>query len=178
MFSSIITGRFAAAAVLMAALSVGTAGLAEESADSDDVMRVFPFDFGGFGPFGAGARAMTRPIDTNQDGLVSASEASQHASTGFALFDSDGDDQITEDEYMDSAPQAMSMLMLMSMGRRNTERLYVNRIARFAAMDADGDAVITLAEFMAKAQASYEAADTNDDANVTVWEFRSQQSPF
>jgi len=37
---------------------------------------------------------------------------------------------------------------------------------------------VTLAEFMAKAQASYEAADTNGDGTITVWEYRAQQNPF
>ena len=73
---------------------------------------------------------------------------------------------------MDSAPSAMPM------GRRNVERLYVNRTGRFKEMDADGDGDVTLAEFMAEAQASYEAADADKDGKVTVWEFRAQQNPF
>ncbi len=88
------------------------------------------------------------------------------------MFDSDEDGQISEDEYLDSAPTAMPR------GRSNTERLYVNRIARFKTMDADGDTHVTLAEFMATAQENFEAADANNDGNVTVWEFRAQQRPF
>ena len=119
------------------------------------MIRIMPF---GYGPYGGGN--------------FSASEASQHASAWFAQFDVDGDDLIIEDEYMDSAPQAVPM------GRRNTERLYVNRAARFKSMDTDTDGKVTLAEFMVKAQSSFEMADASKDGKVTVWEFRSQQSPF
>ncbi|WP_417806345.1 hypothetical protein [Thioclava sp.] len=51
-------------------------------------------------------------------------------------------------------------------------------------VDTDGDGIgraseaSTHAEFMAKAQASYEPADTNKDGKNTVWEFRAQQNPF
>jgi hypothetical protein len=160
MTNSVGTRGFLAAIAMI----VGTAALADD--DSDNQVQIMPL--GNF----AGMNMMVRPIDTNADGIVSASEASQHASAGFALFDGDGDSQISEDEYLDSAPFAMPR------GRRNVERLFVNRIARFDAMDVDGDDNVTLAEFMAAAQASFEAADTNDDGNVTVWEFRAQRNPF
>ncbi len=158
-----------AATTVMAALATGTVVLADSDSESDDMMQVMPF---GYGPYGGGMGMMARPVDTDGDGIVSAAEASTHASTGFAQFDADGDGQISEDEYMDSAPSATPM------GRRNVERLYVNRTARFKAMDADSNGNVTLAEFMAKAQASYEAADANKDGKITVWEFRAQQSPF
>ncbi|MGB5559680.1 MAG: hypothetical protein WBN04_16930 [Paracoccaceae bacterium] len=159
----------AAATALIATMATGTVVLAQDDDDNDDMMQLMPF---GYGPYGGGMGMMARPVDTNADGIVSASEASTHASAGFALFDTDRDDQITEDEFMDSAPSAMPM------GRRNVERLYLNRTARFQAMDSDGNGNVTLAEFMAKAQASYEAADANTDGKVTVWEFRAQQNPF
>ena len=76
------------------------------------------------------------------------------------------------DEFLDSAPAAMPM------GRRNQERRYVNRTARFKAMDGDGDDTVTLAEFMSKVQANYDAADANADGKVTIWEFRAQRNPF
>lgn len=154
----------------MATLVIGTAVLAndDDNGTDDDRIQVMPFGFGNYG----GMNMMSRPIDTNADGIVSASEASQHASTGFALFDGDDDGQISEDEYLDNAPSAMPR------GRRNTERLYVNRIARFKAMDADSDTNVTLAEFMAAAQANCEGAGTNSGGNVSVWEFRAQQNPF
>lgn len=172
MSNDLMNRGLVAATAVMAVLAFGTAVLADDDGDDDsyddDMVQIMPFGFGGFG----GMNMMARPIDNNSDGIVSASEASQHASTGFALFDGDGDSQITEDEYLDSALSAMPM------GRRNVERLYVNRTARFKAMDADADGNVTLAEFMAKAQASYEGADANGDGSVTVWEFRAQQNPF
>lgn len=150
---------------LIAAMASGTATFAD---DDNDMKQPLAFGFGGY----AGMHMMAPPIDTDADGIVSASEASEHASAGFAVFDADGDSRISLDEYLDSAPFAMPM------GRRNVERLYANRTARFNAMDADGDGNVTLAEFMDTVQASFEAADANRDGAVTVWEFRAQQSPF
>ncbi|WP_296423671.1 hypothetical protein [Yoonia sp.] len=168
MFTATPLRRLVGATALLAAVASGGAALA----DDDDVMQLMPF---GAGPYGGGMgnmSMMARPIDIDGDGTVTSSEASQHASAGFSLFDSDGDDQITEDEYIDGGP------FMAPVGRRSTERLYVNRVARFKAMDGDSDDIVTLAEFMAKAQASFEAADADNDGTVTVWEFRAQQNPF
>jgi len=158
-----------AVTTVIAALATGSTVLAGSDSEYDDMMRMMPY---GYGPYGGGMGMMARPVDTDGDGIVTAAEASTHASAGFAQFDADADGQISEDEYMDGAPSAMPM------GRRNVERLYVNRTERFKAMDADGNGDVTLAEFMAKAQASYEAADADKDGKVTVWEFRAQQNPF
>ncbi|MGO4917705.1 EF-hand domain-containing protein [Pseudogemmobacter sp. W21_MBD1_M6] len=157
------------ATTVIAALASGSIVLAEGDSENDDMMQVMPF---GYGPYAGRIGMMARPVDTDGDGIVSAAEASTHASAAFAQFDADGDGQISEDEYIDSAPSGMQM------GRRNVERLYVNRTGRFKGMDADGDGDVTLAEFVAKVQASYEAADADKDGKVTVWEFRSQQNPF
>lgn len=160
--------RLFAATAVLAMVASGTAALADDDENDDDSVQMMPFGFGNFG----GMNMMMRPVDTNLDGIVSASEASAHASMSFSLFDGDEDGQISQDEYLDSAPSAMPM------GRRNVDRLYTNRTARFAEMDADSDTNVTLAEFMAAAQASYEAADGNGDGTVTVWEFRAQRNPF
>jgi EF hand domain-containing protein len=159
-----------AASAVITALIAGTAALADPDDDSrdDDRVQIMPLGIGTYG----GMNMMARPIDSNSDGIVSAAEASQHASIGFALFDRDDDGQISEDEYLDGASSAMPM------GRRNVERRFVNRIARFKSMDTDTDTNVTLSEFMANVQANYEAADANGDGNVTVWEFRAQQNPF
>ena len=164
--------RLATLGAVAAVLSAGSVAMADNDNDemSEQMFQNMPF---GFGPFGGGMAMMARPIDTNGDGLVTATEASQHASIEFALLDLDGDDAVTEDEFMDSAPSAMMMI-----GRRSTERLYANRTARFKAMDSDSDGKVTRAEFISRAQASFEAADADGDGKVTVWEFRSQQNPF
>lgn len=161
---------FAAATAVLAVLFSGTAVLADDDEENgnDDMVQIMPLGFGNYG----GMNMMALPIDENADGIVSASEASQHASIGFALFDGDEDGQISEDEYLDSANPRMSR------GRRNVERLFVSRVARFKAIDADGDTNVTLAEFMTNAQVSYEAADANSDGIISVWEFRAQQNPF
>ncbi|MBP0480900.1 EF-hand domain-containing protein [Sagittula salina] len=165
MFKGIPMRSLLAASVVAMTLSGTGAAFADDDRNDDDQVRVMTFGY-------ANMNAMVRAIDVDGDGIVSAAEASSHASAGFARFDADGDDQVTEDEYLDSAPMAMPA------GRRAVERLYVNRAARFKAMDADADGSVTLAEFMARAQASYESADGDKDGKVTVWEFRAQQSPF
>lgn len=159
---------FVMATAITATLATGTAVLADDDDRDEDMVQVMPFGFGSGGRMNI--TAMT--IDGNDDGIVSSSEASQHASAAFSVFDGDGDGQLTEDEYLDSAPA------ILSRGRRSVERLFVNRIAAFAAMNADGDETVTLPEFMTKAQKTFEAADINGDGKVTVWEFRAQQNPF
>ncbi len=158
-----------AAVAVMAAVTTGTGVLAQEDDDDYEGMMQFrPFwgqQYGGWG-------MMAQPIDTDGDGFVTASEASAHASVVFALLDGDGDDMISEDEFADGGRGSMPMF------HHNVKRFYVNRTARFKALDGDGDGTVTLAEFMAKAQASHESADTDKDGKVTVWEFRAQQKPF
>jgi len=168
MTNNLMARSLVTATMVIAALASGTAVLADDDSNNNESVRITPFGFGTFG----GMNMMALPIDYDLDGAVSASEASLHASTGFSLLDGDADGQISEDEYLDSAPAALPR------GSRNVERLYLNRRARFAAMDADNDSNVTLAEFMATAQASHEAADADGDGTVAVWEFRMQQSPF
>lgn len=160
-------------ATLVVVAASGAAVQAQESSDDDDdITLMTPFGFGHFGP-GMGSMAMmSYPADVDGDGFVSAAEASRHAATTFALFDVDGDEALTEDEFIDSAFVAMPM------GRRNTERLFVNRRARFAELDANGDGAVTRAEFISRAQLAFESADTDGNGQVTVWEFRAEQNPF
>ncbi|WP_439155372.1 hypothetical protein [Yoonia sp.] len=170
MFTQYGIRRFMLAALLVTAAAGGAAVHAQEASDDDDdMMPVTPF---GFGPGIGGMALMSYPVDVDGDGLVTAAEASRHAAISFALFDVDGDDALTEDEFIDSAFVAMPM------GRRGTERLFVNRRARFAALDANGDGTVTRAEFINQARTAYDAADADGDAAVTVWEFRAQRNPF
>ena len=164
--------RLILATLLVTAASGAAVQAQETSDDDDDIALVTPFGFGRFAP-GMGSMALTSyPVDVDGDGFVSAAEASRHAATTFALFDADSDDTLTEDEFIDSAFVAMPM------GRRNTERLYVNRRARFAELDTNGDGTVTRAEFINRAQLAFEAADVDGNGQVTVWEFRAQQNPF
>ena len=159
---------------LLIAAASGAAVQAQESSEDDDdnITLMTPFGFGRFGP-GMGSMAMmSYPVDIDGDGFVSAAEASRHATVSFALFDVDGDQTLTQDEFLDSAFVAMPL------GRPSTERLYVNRRARFAELDTNGDGTVTRAEFVNRAQLSFEAADADGNGRVTVWEFRAQQNPF
>ena len=145
----------------------------DDSNENDDMMQMMPLGSGLYGGGMGGYFLFARPIDTDNDGLISASEASLHASENFAVFDGDGDNMISEDEYLDNAPTKS-----LASGRRNTERLFANRVARFKTLDTDADGNVSLAEFIANSEASFGAADINGDGKVTVWEFRAQQNPF
>lgn len=163
-----LVGAVAVVAVMAASVPVLAGSDSDEKYDDDNNAFSMPYGGGAFGHM----NLMGMRVDDNADGIITASEASRHASTAFAFFDGDADGQISMDEFLDSAPAAMPM------GRRNQERRYVNRTARFKAMDGDGDDTVTLAEFMSKVQANYDAADANADGKVTIWEFRAQRNPF
>lgn len=172
MFKHDAIRRLILATLLVAGASGAAVQAQESSDDDDDITLTTPFGFGRVGP-GMGSMAMmSNPVDVDGDGFVSAAEASRHAAVSFALFDADADDALTEDEFIDSA------FFTMPMGRLNTERLFVNRRARFAELDTNGDGAVTRAEFINRAQLAFEAADTDGNDRVTVWEFRAQQNPF
>lgn len=162
--------------VTTVAVALAAAGaVSADSDDDDDALRPQTLQMmPGYGLYGRGMApyAMMGAVDRNGDGIVTSSEASQHASLGFALFDTDDDGELAENEYLDRIPA------MMPMGRRNTERMFANRAARFKAMDRDDDGTVTLAEFMSQMQARFEAADTDGDGTVTVWEFRAQRRSF
>ena len=145
-------------------LSAGTAAAADEERSNQIQAR----PISGIGP----ANMLSCQLDMDADGIVSPSEASLHASALFVLLDHDGDDQISEDEYLASAPATLSR------GRRAVERQFLNRLVRFANMDRNSDTKVTLAEFITAAESGFEMADTNSDGMVTVWEFHAQRMPF
>ncbi len=106
-------------------------------------------------------------IDADQDGRVSAEEASSAADQVFTAMDANDDGQLTREEYM-----------AVRMGPQNgwnADRQAARQEAksgRFDTMDTEKDGTVSRAEFMAGAKAHFEAADADHDGTVTPWEFR------
>lgn len=121
------------------------------------------------GPGWAGGGA---PVDLDQDGVVVAEEAAAHAEQRFALLDLDGDDVVSEDEFMEAAPAHRRMRPW-----GGAQRMYRFRTERFKEFDADEDGSVSRAEFIGSAQAAFERADSDGDGKVTVWEFRAERRP-
>lgn len=101
-------------------LASGTPLLADD--DTDDMVQVTPFGFGSNGRLTINAMM----FDANEDGRVTASEASLHASARFSLIDADGDAQVTLAEFMTNAQ------------------------ATYEAADNNGDGKVTVWEFRAQ----------------------------
>ena len=121
---------------------------------------------------GQGMMGRMAAIDTNNDGIIGDDEAAAQVESVFAAMDSDGDGELTEEEYM-------SVRMGPGFGQgRNEERqkaMQERKKARFAEMDADKNGKASQAEFIAGGKARFQAADTDKDGKVTPWEFRSQR---
>lgn len=106
-------------------------------------------------------------IDANQDGVVTAEEASSSADEVFTAMDADDNGELTKDEYM-------SVRMGYQQGW-NTDRqaaMQSAKEARFAALDTDGNGTVSRAEFQGAAKAHFDAADADSDGKVSPWEFR------
>lgn len=127
----------------------------------------------GSGPMmGQGMMGRMAAIDTNNDGIIGDDEAAAQVESVFAAMDSDGDGELTEEEYM-------SVRMGPGFGQsRNEERqkaMQERKKARFVEMDADKNGKVSQAEFIAGGKSRFQTADTDKDGKVTPWEFRSQR---
>lgn len=122
---------------------------------------------------GPGMMGAAMPVDLDHDGVVVAEEAATHADQRFALLDLDGDDVVTEEEFMEATPPHRQM---MGWGG-GAQRMFRFRAERFKAFDADGNGEVSRAEFIGSAQAAFERADADGDGKVTVWEFRAERRP-
>lgn len=106
-------------------------------------------------------------VDGNQDGTISADEAAAQSESVFEQIDADGDDSITEEEFM-------TLQMGPGAGRfqAHVNRRMERKQARFQDMDQDDDGTVTKEEFFAAAESRFQASDGNQDGQVTPWEFR------
>jgi Ca2+-binding EF-hand superfamily protein len=97
-----------------------------------------------------GAR-MFEQFDANQDGTVTQAEIDQVRTSRLAEFDTNQDGSLNLEEYLALWLDAMR------------ERL----VDRFQALDDDGDAIVTVEEFVEPFGGMAERFDRNDDGQLT-----------
>ena len=136
-------------------------------------LRIPPFIFalglvatGAFAQGGQGGRFAD--IDANGDGVISRSEMTSNAESVFYAMDADGSGKLTKDEYMSVRMGQQTGANTAMQTKRQAEKA-----ARFAPMDKDGDALVSLDEFVAGAAARFDAADANGDGRLIRPEWRN-----
>ena len=112
-------------------------------------------------------------FDKNDDGIVSAEEASDNAEEVFQSMDMNEDNRVTLHEFMDNRMGHRKALM----NKRQLARWKENE-TWFVKMDIDRDTNLSRLEFFAAARRHYLESDTNKDSKVTPWEFRAQRGIF
>ena len=112
-------------------------------------------------------------FDKNDDGIVSAEEASDNAEEVFQSMDLNEDDRVTLHEFMDNRMGHRKALI----NKRQLARWKENE-TWFVKMDIDRDTNLSRPEFFAAARRHYLESDTNKDSKVTPWEFRAQRGIF
>ena len=117
---------------------------------------------------GRGMMERFQMLDSDTDGQVSASEAAEWHETVFLTMDANEDGQLTRDEYM--AIQLGRGADPDQRGPRYAER-QIEKDARFTMMDADGDGLVTQAQFFADGQLRFTTADADKSGSVTLPEF-------
>lgn len=122
-------------------------------------------------------------LDSNGDGVISFVEFQASHNGSLARFDTDLNDVLTLDEFLDAQPSrgprsgnrgAGSDSTSESSDRRKRlrERITERAVGQFHAMDTDGDEVVTLAEFQ---EANFERIDSDKDGVLSVAEMQDQR---
>ena len=106
---------------------------------------------GGPGGFGPRAMAMFQEFDRDQDGRLTQAEIDGARRTQMAEFDSDKDGRLTLTEF-----QGLWL-----------DRMHERMVDHFQRLDADGDAVVTDAEFQAPMAFIVVRADRNGDGALS-----------
>lgn len=100
-------------------------------------------------------------MDTNGDGMISASEHAAGAQAKFERMDADRDGQLTAAE-MEGAHAGKGMA-----GKR------MDASGMMGKMDGDADGRISASEHATAAQSMFDEADTNDDGNLSQEEWKA-----
>jgi hypothetical protein len=95
-------------------------------------------------------------FDSNKDGKFTQAEVDQTRRERFAQFDTDRDGKLTLQEYQALWLDAMRRSM----------------VDRFQGLDDDGDAAVTVEEFVAPFSKVVNRLDRNNDGEITRDEFR------
>ena len=96
--------------------------------------------------------------DANNDGRLASAEYANAAQTMFRMMDADSDGVVTADEHR-AAREAMGVA------------LNVSSEDVIAANDSDNNGQLTLSEWMAGANAQFDALDTNQDGAIDTAEW-------
>jgi Ca2+-binding EF-hand superfamily protein len=110
------------------------------------------------GGWGGGERLFEQ-FDANQDGLITQAEIDQVQSSRLAEFDQNDDGSLTLEEY-----QAMWL-----------DAMRERMVDRFQAHDDDGDAVVTVEEFVDSYSSIVRRLDRNEDGQLTRDDLRRQR---
>ena len=122
-------------------------------------------------------------LDSNGDGVISFVEFQASLNGSLSRFDTDLNDVLTLDEFLDAQPSrgprsanrgdgSDSPSESGDRGKRMRERMIERAIGRFHAMDTDGDEVVTLAEFQ---EANFERIDSDKDGVLSEAEMQDQR---
>jgi len=109
-------------------------------------------------------------LDSNGDGVISFVEFQAIHNGSLARFDTDLNDVLTLDEFLNAQPSRGPRSG--NRGKRMRERMTERAIGRFHAMDTDDDEVVTLAEFQ---EANFERIDSDKDGVLSVAEMKDQR---
>lgn len=102
------------------------------------------------------AERLFERFDVNQDGTITQVEIDEMRSSRLAEFDEDGDGSLTLEEYQVLWMDAMRPRM----------------VRGFQRLDTDGDAVVTVEEFVEPFDSMVRRLDRNDDGEITQDDLR------
>jgi Ca2+-binding EF-hand superfamily protein len=108
------------------------------------------------GGWGGGGDRLFEQFDANGDGLITQAEIDQVLGDRLASFDQNNDGSLNLEEYQ--------ALWLDAMRERMVDR--------FQAHDDDGDATVTVEEFVGSYSSMVRRLDNNDDGQLTREDFR------
>jgi hypothetical protein len=111
-------------------------------------------------------------VDTNDNGIVSDSEAARYFWRYFASIDTDDDGEVTLREFplvfYGPGPTMKGV-------SDEPDRWQKRKEARFAKIDANDDGTVTQSEFVDYGESEYRKSDRNDNGEVTIWEFLARR---